>query len=90
MNEADAKLVFEAIEQFKRDHPEYVQAVEIMEKCRAIMEEYQRIVDASKPQYIVTTGTTTTPWPPVDARGVPIPLSAHTRDGWSIFADNEA
>ena len=55
----DAEPLFDAIEQFKREHPEYVQAVEIMDQCRDIIVEYQRIVEARKPKVETYTATGT-------------------------------
>lgn len=44
--------VFDLLEQFKRDHPEYMRAIEITR-------EYDKIMDAQKPKFITVTTRST-------------------------------
>jgi len=55
-NMDDFQSVFDALEQFKREHPEYVKALEVIEQTRQIIDAYAA---ATRPQYrIVTTDHT--------------------------------
>jgi hypothetical protein len=54
--------IFEAMEQFKREHPEYDQAKDIIKAAQEAMEAYQRHLDSQKPKYwTCTSGSTSGP-----------------------------
>lgn len=53
---ADYAEILDLMEQYKREHPEYVKALEVIEQARRAMDAYER---ATRPQYrIVTTDRT--------------------------------
>lgn len=51
---SDAKAVFDAIEQLKREHPAIVRAMEVVEQCQPILRAYY---EATRPQYRTITTT---------------------------------
>lgn len=47
--------VFDAIEQFKREHPEYMRAIEAMK-------QYDKIMDALRLRFITVTSNSSADW----------------------------